>query len=619
MSDTSFTTDKHTKFEYGRGDAYAHYARNNYLLKPINGRSEAVLLSDNLAAASAYLQHQQREADAAAARAAAGWAVTPLELFLGVLLLLALLQSLWLVARWLYSFRLQQLEASRTKGNLPPLSWPMQQLSFLAPTPKQTTEQPQTRAPVLFGVVMGIVSLLIVQWLLSPAVVAAMWGTSSSSSTHAPQRVASAVTTAATATAAAPSEGAHSNVAGRVPLSLSVSSESLCPACEECKHAACPPAASARHHHQLSDDDRRSACHRISDPSPSSSISLYEQHAWKPFPLQRIACPDWATRGRWVPREGMDVNEPKTWPAWAGGEHSNPEHFLLQWQPPADCAVDTHSNAVWSRFDAELFLQSLSGRTLAFLGDSLVRQQFDNLLLLLHGHIVTSTNFYPSHTQGQLDNSVREVHCAYNVTLKSQMLRDGVGDGSGTARKLVEQVYPTIWRSDVLVLNVDGLWPSGAGSEQDFAASLRHLLAWSREHYAGSLLWREHSPAHYDTRDGEEHPDEQAKKHKHTHTQSQQQLPLCKSLPPAAAQGDFSGEEQRFAHFRLKLANEIMGGEGTDGAAAAAAVMGVFNSTLTLPDAAAHHPGSGDCRHWPADSSVFEHWAEVLFNMVVPR
>jgi hypothetical protein len=64
-------------------------------------------------------------------------------------------------------------------------------------------------------------------------------------------------------------------------------------------------------------------------------------------------------------------------------------------------------------------------------------------------------------------------------------------------------------------------------------------------------------------------------------------------------------------NYRVTLANGLMRARGVP-------VLPVFNTTLLIPDAAAQHPGKGDCRHWFSKSSALEHWADVLYNVIVP-
>ena len=85
----------------------------------------------------------------------------------------------------------------------------------------------------------------------------------------------------------------------------------------------------------------------------------------------------------------------------------------------------------------------------------------------------------------------------------------------------------------------------------------------------------------------------------------------CKAWDPTAP--DVTAEDifARHNNYRVKIAEEVMSEYQVP-------ILHVFNTSLRIPDAHQAHPGAGDCRHWFNPSSVLEHWATVLYNMVVP-
>jgi hypothetical protein len=85
----------------------------------------------------------------------------------------------------------------------------------------------------------------------------------------------------------------------------------------------------------------------------------------------------------------------------------------------------------------------------------------------------------------------------------------------------------------------------------------------------------------------------------------------CKAWDPTSPGVTPSDIAARHHNYRVTIAEEVMREYQVP-------VLHVFNTSLRIPDAHQAHPGAGDCRHWFNPSSVLEHWATVLYNMVVP-
>jgi len=636
-------SDPYTRFPYGSGDSYVNYARIAALLRAYGAREpNSPVLSEQLAQAAREIEEQMRLADDGGGSSSGAHALLRLLLFL--LLFFALVQSLWFLLGRLYSCRASQLYR-RTKGHTPPQAAWMAPLAFLAPHAPTApllgstiangssssngggggaSTSSTSRAPVLFGIALGCTALLLTQWLLSPAVMIAMWGihpygslVHSTAALTTPHDLHLARNFVVASDKGCPVCPPASTAATVTATACPVCNE--CPPVQQCPPAPvcpaqqppppCPTQATVVATLPLADSE---SCPRISDPPPLGQLTPLVQASYSPLPVRELRggpCfgSNWASEGRWVVRPGFDASNPATWPSWTQldqwglfGAEPTPEHFQYVWEPApgpdGQCAVGANSPHAWRRFDGDKFLHALSGRTVSFLGDSMVRQQFGFLLALLQPFVLGTNHYYPP-TARQLD-PVREVYLLHNVTLKNQWLM-----GHNDPQSLQQETYPTLWRSDAVLLNIGAFF--SADREADFDFSLNTFMEWADKHYAhGSIIWREYSPTHFDTPDGEY---DMGRRQDGT-------LPGCKSFDLATATPE--GVAAHFANFRLERANGVV--EKNTHGGQRIPLMRVFNASLLIPDGAKQHPGDGDCRHWFSKSSVLEHWADVLYNMIVP-
>lgn len=166
-------------------------------------------------------------------------------------------------------------------------------------------------------------------------------------------------------------------------------------------------------------------------------------------------------------------------------------------------------------------------------------------------------------------------------------------------------MFSTLWRSDLLVFNIGAFFHDEPEAQLRFREALQRFLGWTREHYKGTVIWREYAPTHFDTKDGEF---SMGAEHRGGR---QGELPACKGYSPDDASLSAEAHAAHYSNYRLTLGNQIMQEAGV-------AIMRIWNQSLTQPRGEEQHPGRGDCRHFMAKSSVLEHWTDVLYNMIVP-
>jgi hypothetical protein len=237
--------------------------------------------------------------------------------------------------------------------------------------------------------------------------------------------------------------------------------------------------------------ESKHSCDRL-DELPLTEKPLHRQTSYGSVPVHTISCKDWISGGLWVPR----AQEPAwlTVDRWGMfGPKGASKDVKYEFQPPAECVHDgPHGDKPsFRKFDADKFLQTLSGKTIAFLGDSMVRQHYGMLTVLLDEAIIGHSLYYKKDAR-YLD-AVREMYLRHNVTLKNQWLSGHNGDEA-----LVRDTFPTIWRSDIMVVNIGAFFH--AGLEHNLERTIRHFMEYARANYKGTIIWREYSPTHFDTR-----------------------------------------------------------------------------------------------------------------------
>lgn len=80
------------------------------------------------------------------------------------------------------------------------------------------------------------------------------------------------------------------------------------------------------------------------------------------------------------------------------------------------------------------------------------------------------------------------------MTIKNQWIT-----GHSGPDQLVVDTYPTIWRSDILVVNIGAFFQNGHDKEEQFRETIDKFMAAARKRYKGTIIWREYSPTHFDT------------------------------------------------------------------------------------------------------------------------
>ena len=177
--------------------------------------------------------------------------------------------------------------------------------------------------------------------------------------------------------------------------------------------------------------------------------------------------------------------------------------------------------------------------------------------------------------------------------------------GHNSPHSARDEVFSSLWRSDVLVFNIGAFFHDDADAHARFTEALERFLSWTREHYKGTVIWREYAPTHFDTRDGEF---SMGAEHRGGRKGV---LPACKAYDPQDPSLSPEDHAAHYSNYRLVLGNQIMEKAGVP-------IMRIWNQSLTQPQGELQHPGRGDCRHFMAKSSVMEHWTDVLYNMIVP-
>ena len=80
------------------------------------------------------------------------------------------------------------------------------------------------------------------------------------------------------------------------------------------------------------------------------------------------------------------------------------------------------------------------------------------------------------------------------MTVKNQWMMGHTGPDA-----LVDDSFPTIWRSDILVVNIGAFFQNGEAKEELFRDTLQRFLKAAKKNYKGTIIWREYSPTHFDT------------------------------------------------------------------------------------------------------------------------
>lgn len=151
-------------------------------------------------------------------------------------------------------------------------------------------------------------------------------------------------------------------------------------------------------------------CYHLSD-LPSTMTPIRRSSTWGRLSLTPYATCPGLGNGVWKIRPNSDIE-----PTWLSVDRWG---MFGARGSLKDVQYEYHDQCKLRRFDASTFLRAMRGKTIAFLGDSLIRQQFGMLTLLLDEAIVGSQMFYTP-TARSFD-PVREVYLAHDITLKNQV------------------------------------------------------------------------------------------------------------------------------------------------------------------------------------------------------
>ncbi|KAI9110807.1 hypothetical protein K1719_018245 [Acacia pycnantha] len=138
-------------------------------------------------------------------------------------------------------------------------------------------------------------------------------------------------------------------------------------------------------HHRPSGDSSPSIIHHSSEISSERVVRRRQQKEAVPFAVGRTEEGCDMFRGRWVrDEEARPLYEesecPYIQPQLTCQEHGRPEKEYQHWRwQPHGCDLP--------KFNASLMLESLRGKRMMFVGDSLNRGQYVSLVCLLHRHI----------------------------------------------------------------------------------------------------------------------------------------------------------------------------------------------------------------------------------------
>ncbi len=295
-------------------------------------------------------------------------------------------------------------------------------------------------------------------------------------------------------------------------------------------------------------------------------------------------------------------------PAWAStpSEHHTVESyvssFAFEWVANVSRADDSciSSSCPSAPFDSGKFLHRLQNKRLALLGDSMMRQFFEQLSVELEQHEIGRLDYLVHGQQGLPDIYISQRFYPHNTTVTFAHLYRVFNE-----IPLAKLVPAVIWRSDVLLFNVGAHYNRfrDVDESRDIARMLEHTEAFAsflHQRYGGLAVFREYSPFHpgYST-----HPDWEWDPEYAIHSKSTEWR--CASLDETHARDLVQWRHQ---NNRVNAMNDLMAKYDIP-------VMRVFNLSASRPDAHvswSKQPYSDDCRHWMSKSSVLRTWVRVF-------
>lgn len=217
-----------------------------------------------------------------------------------------------------------------------------------------------------------------------------------------------------------------------------------------------------------------------------------------------------------------------------------------------------------------------------------MRQFFGQLTMMLSSHlqIVHSYAILDDNARKRnVHNPIRIYTYTHNVRIMNQWITGHQGE-----RAMIDAMAPILRESDAIIMNVGAFHHQ----EQQLSDVLHTFIKEMRDihMYKGQMMWREYSPSHFHTIDGEFIAD--------------------RSLPSFNDQYPCTNENRAMngyeSNWRLHVGNRVMEEYGIP-------ILRVFNISSERFDM--HPHVSNDCRHWFHPSSTLESWVTLLHNWIV--
>jgi hypothetical protein len=375
--------------------------------------SDSVVASPSLQNVVDHAATSENGTSAPAASSSSG--SSSLHAFFTLLFLLVLLQSIVWLAQKVYARSMHAKRFEKGGGAV------LQNFAFLS-----AAAPAFARYGTAFGFLLGVISMAVVQWLHSPDMIAHTLGTQPTVQHPTQHSAVQALTTTTQCE----------------PKIIHVAAQ--CPTCPAPDTAVALVPSSAEHE-----------CARITDLSPGHE-PIHFQPTYADVPLYPIDC-DWQ-EGKWVERQGglpKWFTEVDRWQMF--GPQAKGKDLKHVFQPPSEC------KGSFREFDPKKFLKALEGKTIAFLGDSMIRQLHGVITSLLYEEVLGHTLYYPkvSGSGDDTGNFARRVH---------RLLMTLVFSLSPSGRSL-PRCDPRV----ALHSQRDGEEPMDHGPHRSRRASLQHL------------------------------------------------------------------------------------------------------------------------------------------------
>jgi len=260
------------------------------------------------------------------------------------------------------------------------------------------------------------------------------------------------------------------------------------------------------------------------------------------------------------------------------------------------------------QFDPTKFLETMAGKTMSFLGDSLTWQHFNQLTCFLHADTtleveaverpcgnLSLTELASKKACGQFGfTRVKFANGAtfqfHNANLNLQAINK-LGPSTMQFCSNADKMDHRIYEADIMIYN-EGAWQK---SWEELKSVMDRKLQDIRSRFRGKLFFRDYSATHFESGDfrSEEpgFPDEDVR------TTTNESTKQCTD----------NVQPNDFDDFRSSTARGYM-------MAAGARPLCTHSVTLSAP--ASLHLGPGDCRHWCSPSPVIAVWNRMLAEVL---